>query len=330
MTFRENPVFGRKVFFIDPPYTIEHKVIEKLKEQEYEVYILKDYTFAKSVLRNFENAICFINIKQQLSLKEWYNYIKSFQYDDTLKSVFLGIMASKVPESSIEKFIMNLKLPGGYIGLDGITPEEITKKISGILEINGAKGKRKYLSLTCSKDEALTGYIAHGNKLFTMTFENISSIGISCFLDNDLSKILVKNTLLTNVSLSLGRWSVITQCIVYSINEMNGKTTALLLFAKGTPKETKDSLRKYIYDVLDKKLQQLIKGSTEDNENYFTMTFPSDGQETPDYNPPTEEDSEVENAEPLDEEEDTGKAEESEAKAPTEITEEESETKQQS
>lgn len=27
----------------------------------------------------------------------------------------LGIMASKIPESSIEKFIMNLKLPLGYI-----------------------------------------------------------------------------------------------------------------------------------------------------------------------------------------------------------------------
>ena len=26
-----------------------------------------------------------------------------------------GIMASKIPESSIEKFIMNLKLPGGGI-----------------------------------------------------------------------------------------------------------------------------------------------------------------------------------------------------------------------
>ena len=54
MEYRENPLLGRKVFFLNPPLSVENYVIEALKNEEYEVYKLTDVTVAKPILSLFE------------------------------------------------------------------------------------------------------------------------------------------------------------------------------------------------------------------------------------------------------------------------------------
>lgn len=317
MRLRENPIFGRKVFFINPPFMIEKKIAEMLKEQEYEVYLIKNYRDAKSVLRYFENAMCFINIDDDLSLKGWYNFIKSFEDDPQLKSIFFGIMALRTPEATVQKFIINLKLPGGYVPL-GLETEEVFKRLDGILQLNGAKGERKYLSLSCNNVEALTGYISYGSKLYAMNFENISSIGITCSLPDELARVLAKNTVLDNVSLSLGRWSVITKCVVLSLNTLNDKVIAILIFTRDTPTEVRSSIRKFIYEVLNKHLNSIIDNSPKDNLEYALLGFSASENSVPDYNAPTEADD----AENLDEVEDAEEVTEEAEKEGTEKPEE--------
>lgn len=301
MEFRENPIFGRKVFFINPPFVVEKHIIEWLKELEYDIYIIKNYQHAKAVLRRYENAICFINIDEQLSLKGWYNFIKSFESDLGLKSVFLGIMAARVGTTEVNKFLMNLKLPGGYISLN-VMAEELMEKFHGILQLNGAKGRRKYLRLDCDHLDTVNGYVAYGNKLYNMTVENISSIGISCSFDKDIAFVFAKNTVLNNVSLSLGRWSVITQSVVFEVKTMNNKNIAILLFIKETPKEIKTSIRRFIYDVMTKRLDEFVASSVLDLENYNVSKKSESDNAIPDYDAPTDADAVAEaDVEELDE-----------------------------
>lgn len=319
MKFRENPIFGRKVFFVNPPFVVEKKLSEWLKDQEYEVYLIKDYRDAKSVLRYYEHAMCFIFIDDGLSLRGWFNFIKSFEEEELLKSIYIGIMAHKTPEASVQKFIMNLKLPGGYVNL-GEEPEVALKQLEGILELNGAKGERKFLSLTCNNLEALTGYIAYGSKLYSMSFENISSIGITCSLPPDLAGMLKKGTILNNVALSLGRWSVITECVVLSVNTMGDKIIAVLLFSLNTPAEVKSSIRRFIYDVLNKHLDTILKQSVQDKFNYSAGSPAAEGA-IPDFNAPTE-DEKAGDAEPAAEGEKKEEPKAEEAAEPVEEVEE--------
>lgn len=294
MRFNENPALGRKVFFINPPFAIEKKIIPWLHDAEYEVYTIKEYEYAKAVLKNCENAICFINIDEQLSLKGWFNFIKSFELDSTLQTIFLGLVATKTTPAQVNKFIMNLNLPGGYIPLANVPAEDTFKQIAGILELNKAKGERKVVHLNCEDNDTLNGYIAYGNKLYSMRVENISSLGLTCALDAELSRSLKKNTLLDNVSLSLGRWSVITQCVVVSLKSFEGKTIAILFFIKETPKEVKVSIRRFIFDSLSKHLNEYMLNSVKDTEDY---TVAKGFDEIPDYNAPTDSDVVVEEAE---------------------------------
>ena len=135
MEYRENPMFGRKIFFLNPPLSIENGVAENLKEKEFEVYIIREYTLAKPLLRHYPNAICWIFIDDVLSFDAWYNFIKSFEYDDELKSIFIGILTARAKPKDQETFILNLKLPGGFVRLDQ-KGEEVTNQLIGILDLN--------------------------------------------------------------------------------------------------------------------------------------------------------------------------------------------------
>ena len=62
-----NPVTGRKVYFLNPTYTLRDHIISALWDSEYEVYIIEDYQYVKNVLRKNPNSILYINIDVQLS-----------------------------------------------------------------------------------------------------------------------------------------------------------------------------------------------------------------------------------------------------------------------
>ena len=53
----ENPFFGRKVYFLNPPLSLSNQIISNLRALEYEVYSIPNYQDAKSILRENQNAI---------------------------------------------------------------------------------------------------------------------------------------------------------------------------------------------------------------------------------------------------------------------------------
>ena len=84
----ENPIVGRKVFFVNPPLYVENYLHLELKQHEYEVYIISDFRYTKAALRHFPDALCFIFIDDEMSYDEWFNFIMSFQKDEKLKTIF--------------------------------------------------------------------------------------------------------------------------------------------------------------------------------------------------------------------------------------------------
>lgn len=280
MESRENPIFGRKVYFLNPPLSFEKQIIEALRELEYEVYVISDYKYAKPVLRENPDAMCFIYIDAELSLKAWFNFIKSFSKDVTLKSIFVGITSAK-SSVEIKNFIMNLQLPGGYVPLDGLGNSPLEKFI-GILDINGAKGRRQYIRLNCKELKLVSGYITFGNKLFTINIDNISSVGLACSYDFGAAEAFQKNSVIDNVALSLGRWSVVVSCVVFDVKRINGKDIAVLLFMKETPKEVRKSIRSYIFEILTEHERNMMISSIQDLTNY-DVAAKDDSEDIPDF-----------------------------------------------
>lgn len=264
---RENPIFGRKVFFVNPPMGFDVSVIKKLREMEYEVYVIPDYKYVKSIMRSNENALCFINIDGMLSVKEWYNFIKSFKLEEKLSSIFIGVVSGYASTGERGKFLINLQLQGGFIQTSQ-APEDIVKQFSGILSINGAKGRRQYIRLHTKERKDIHGYMAVGTNLFSFNVENISVVGFACTYNIKEIGNFEKNTVLKDLSLTIVKKSILCPCFVFETRVVDGMGFSILLFTKEFPTANKPVIQNYIFNVLDEDFRNIIKLSMPDYTDY--------------------------------------------------------------
>lgn len=265
----ENPIVGRKVFFVNPPLYVENYLHLELKLHEYEAYIISDYKYTKNALRKFPDALCFIFIDDEMSYDEWFNFIQSFQNDEKLKTIFVGLMSAVIPKPQKERFMMNLSLPGGFIMLDEFKGSALIEKIVGILELNGAKGRRKYLRLDCDASITINGYFATKTQLLQVTVLNISSVGFTCCYPRSYGDALVKNMLVPSFSITLGRRSIVTPSVVFDIKVVDAtRYFAIMLFAKQVGEDDKKVIKNFIFEQLEQRFENLIYSLPPDTEDY--------------------------------------------------------------
>lgn len=266
---QEHPVEGRKVFFVNPPLNIENYLHSELKQNEYEVYIIPDYKYTKVALRKYPDALCFIFIDDGLTYDKWFNFIKSFQDEEVLKTIFVGLMSVVIPAPIKEKFMLYLSLPGGFIMLNEYKGSMLLEKILGILDFNGAKGRRKYIRLDCSKDTAISGYFVHKSQLFQVAIANISSVGIACSYPKSYGDSLAKNTYVPGFSLTLGRRSIITPSIVFDTRPLgDDKLFSVLMFTNQLDEDDRKVVKKYIFEQLQKRFELNVFEFPPDMEDY--------------------------------------------------------------
>lgn len=281
---RENPLLGRKIFFVNPHIIFENYVVTDLRNNEYEVYVIDDYHDAKSILSEYKDALVFFYIDNGLTYDEWFNYIKSMQLDEKLKSIFVGVVSIKATSLDQQRFVMDLQLPGGFIRFSRDRLDITLKNIKDILDLNGAKGCRKYIRLDSKSLDKVNGYLAFKDKLYTFTVDNISSVGFACFYPEDMLEIFTKNIVHPSVSLTLGRRTIIASSVVFDTKIVNGTGFSVLLFTKDVDRDTRNEIRAFIFDVLDEKLKKSLSVIVSDDTDYTqAVTLPSD-EKVPQFN----------------------------------------------
>ncbi len=267
MESRENPLFGRKIFFVNPTFNIEKYLIDYLRKNEYEVYILKEYKKAKRVLSVYPDSMCFIDIDEQLSYSEWYNYMKSFSLIPELQGIYLGVVTQNATWEDKDKFLMNVRLPCGFTVIS--KQEKILEHFAAILDLNGAKGRRKYLRLDTRTEKDVSGYMTSEGKLYTINIKDISSVGFAITYKQELMSMFQKNTLLRNLCLSAGRKSMVCSCIVFNTQvNPDGTAMSVLMLTNENPESTKTYIRDYIFQKFDEKMNTLIANVEKDDTRY--------------------------------------------------------------
>lgn len=308
----ENPIIGRKIFFVNPPLYVENYLQPELKFNEYEAYIIKDYKYTKNALRMFPDALCFIFIDDEMSYDGWFNYILSFQQDEKLKTIFVGLMSAMIPQPKREKFMMNLSLPGGFIMLNEVKGAELIKTVIGILELNGAKGKRKYLRLDCDESISINGYFATQTQLLQVSIANISSVGFTCIFPKSYGTVLAKKMIIPSFSITLGRRSIATPSIVFDVKSFdNNNYFAMLLFLKSVGPDDRKVIKNFIFEHMEKRLDNLIYANPPDIDDYLGKAVSPEEKDTQ-ADEAVDEVEEIEDAEEVEESEKTEKAEETE------------------
>lgn len=266
METNENPIFGRKVFFLDPSLNIRNVVVERLRIQEYEVYILDDIAVAKPVLRDFPHAICFVNIDDQVSISEWFNFIKSFEFDESLSTIFLGVVSAKARAVEREQFLLKTKLPGGFVDLnDNINI--VYSTIQKILDLNGSKGRRRFVRLDCQKNSEITASCIVNQRLVNFDLDDLSCCGFAARVKNSMASLFVKDYVY-NITLHLSRKDILVKAKIFAIKPNQQDVTLVFMLTEATPLEINEEIRQYVFKVLQARMDSRSASCIKDMTDY--------------------------------------------------------------
>ena len=253
---------------MNPSFVVENYIIDYLKKNEYEVYVLTDFRKAKGILSANEDSMCFVNIDSEMPYAHWYNFMKSFSLSDNLQSIYLGVISEKASWEDKDKFMMNIKLPGGFHLIDRKTPK-LLDEFTKVLDVNGAKGRRKFLRLDTRNERDVSGYLASGGKLFSLNIKDISSAGFAVTYKQNIVNLFQKNTLVRNLNISAGRKSMVCSCIVFNTQlNTDGTAMSVLMLTNENPESTRSYIRDYIFDKNAAKLEFALKAIDKDNSSY--------------------------------------------------------------
>lgn len=265
----KSKIFGKKIFFINPTTKIEKYIVQELRNMEYEAYSISDYKCAKAILKENSDAICFVYLDSGLTYTQWYKFVKTFEYDDSLKHIFIGLLSDKISEKKKDFFLMNANLPGGFT-MTNIPMEELFPKIQKILDVNEAKGKRQYIRLICKKLSQISAYIRVSGKLFPLELLDISSVGFAVNMTSALSGVFVQKTAVNNISLTINKETFnITGVVLMS--KISGDMMNSVLFIKSPDETLVKTIKSLIFSVLDENMSNDMKFCLKDETDYASL-----------------------------------------------------------
>ncbi|MBN2545980.1 MAG: hypothetical protein JXB50_09290 [Spirochaetes bacterium] len=248
---------GKKIFFLHPNQVIE-EIARELIRYEYEIYLLYDEKSALELFKNYENSILFIYIDEGLSEKEWESYIRSIQADPELsKKVDIGVLTYKRKDETSEILLSDIGIKCGYIQINLFSKESLNIFLN-ILNINEAKGRRKYLRIKCD-DNYISFNIKtnnpsnfDGNDLIKGSIIDISSFGMACKLDINLYDYFNLNTKYNDIQLNLRGFN----CKVSATAIMKRDNLIIFKFDENIGNDNKDKIYNFIYKELQKELEK--------------------------------------------------------------------------
>lgn len=260
--------FGRKVFFLCPSFSMENILIPKLIENEYEVYIIKSHLFAKYILSKYPTSICLVNIDDDLSHNEWFNFISSCEKDETLYSISFGVLSAHIMNKTLHAhFIGNLKLEADFIPISqNLT--DVENNICNILDKVDAKGRRQYVRVNCDKEKSTLVLIQDNDKSYKLQILDISVAGAACICSLEEKDFFVVNSIFRNSYAELGGKTFSVDIVIYAVITTENFCKLVLLFLPPVNHNVKQIIHSYISKTFSEEIAELELECPPDEQDY--------------------------------------------------------------
>jgi DNA-binding response OmpR family regulator len=245
--------FEIKIFFLYPHSIIQKDLINEIISNEYAAYMLNDHLKALKLIEKYNNSILFINIDSTLPGGDWDNYIKNIMNNQDSKEVRIGVLSYYEDIATIEKYIMKMMVPCGFVRLK-LGLKECKNIIIGALEANEAKGTRKYIRVNCKDIPSVYFSIKLNYKLIKGFIYDISSTGMACGFDKDVELFLRKDSIIEDIQLKLrGNLCLLSGKVAGIHHDDENNIRYVVMFDK-----IKSDDRKKIYNFIGSFLQESI------------------------------------------------------------------------
>ena len=248
-------IVGKKIFFLFPTVVVQNKVISELIQQEYEVYVAKNKDTIRRVLRNYKNSIVFVDINEQLKEAEWEGWITAVKGAPDTKTTSIGVVTANDDEKTKRKYLLALKVCSYTV-----LKFDLDKAIIHIIEIlqsMEAKGRRKFIRATTTKDSNVTLNMPVNGAFKNGQIKDISVVGISCTIDD--SPDIAKNTLIKDIQVKLQTSIIKVEAIVFGTRMEGYEKVYVLLFTQRVDPDVRTKIRTYIQHNLQSKMDNELK-----------------------------------------------------------------------
>lgn len=249
----QDEFLGRKIFFLYPQSVIQDSVLDVLIMSGFEVYTLHDHQRARLLLSHFTGSILFINIDQGLQEKEWESYIRNIQEDPAAKESRLGILSYNTDQKLMQKYLMDLALPCGYVQLK-LGLQASTEILLAALRANEAKGRRSCIRAFCADDEYATMNYKSQDRMYYGKILDVSSAGIAVKFDKPLD--LPANFLMQGIQLKLRAALIMTDGVLMALRRGDPHVRVILFSHRMTQKD-KLAIHHYIKQRIQYHIDQL-------------------------------------------------------------------------
>ncbi len=264
------PAFGRKVFFLNPSFSVRTHIITLLRVLEYEVYTISDYRRVKSYLRVHHDAVLFINTESQLHIPAWQNLIKSIKQDSVFNSTIIGIVNEHLSPTELKLLTDDPNITGGVFHLEGqfkaILPT-IERKLNDL----GAKGRRQYVRTICMNDTSARFLWIQDGKLFTAQIVDISTASVAVLItQKELPFVQGRGEIFATIQ--LGQKQIQTKAKVLVIKPSGNNFAAIFIINEQTPQESIQAIREYVFETLEIAMLKTVEGLSIDKTDYTIGT----------------------------------------------------------
>ena len=151
---------------------------------------------------------------------------------------------------------MDIGVTCGFIQLK-LGKEESKQIILKTLDANESKGKRKYIRATSNNILKSTFNVQIGSELKTGKVHDISSAGMSCIFDEEIT--LAKNGILRKMQLKLNGKLVLIDGIVFGSRALSEtEMLMVIMFTNNVTDDSKSKIHKYIGEVLQSNIDKEI------------------------------------------------------------------------
>ncbi len=173
-----NRPFAKKIFFLYPHSVVEDQMITLLIQSEYEVALINDYKKAGPILYRYPSSVIFINIESALDESGWEQFISELMRTREKHDARIGIVVYNPRPDLAQKYLMEIGVQCGFVGIK-LGLADSARIILKTLEVNEAKGGRRYVRVKCPAGKASFN-ITSGGRVINGSVSDISSAGLSC------------------------------------------------------------------------------------------------------------------------------------------------------
>ena len=242
---------GRKIFFLHPQAFIQNQVVAELAQEEFEVYVAKDETKLRMLLKKYPDSIVFASINEALKENVWEDWIKGVMLDPETKGVSIGVLASINDDEVRHKYTEEIKVHCGYTHLRSDVTV-IIRTLNAILNAVNAKGRRKYIRALVEGESNTTVNLPHSGGYVNGIIKDISVVGFSCTFPDDPE--LAKNSLFPDIQIRLQSQLLKVEGIVFGSRVDGNEKVYVIIFTQRVDPNMKSRIRKYIQSTLQTRM----------------------------------------------------------------------------